>query len=1203
MAKLTCLCGRKFKDQGYLTRHRNAIGECPIVASGARSAFRLAQIMTGARTRNEGPQGVPPQNPMNETEDVVMDDIQEDGVIGGVAQDEEVLPGAFTTRSGRKTRRTWRVEDVLPDEPGIDIDPDPLPTGDPSPPQPPKVRRVRLIVTDYVRTVANRFGVRRFFKCRPSTPLRPAFDLDTHYEPTADMAAAKKSRRTIKDIIYPYPNLSAFLLGHHFWTRGGKKTQNDRTDLQSLLSRDNFRQDDVHKSTVDFESIDQRLSDGDGSPWDAEHEGWKKSNITIGIPLGPKPTQASRQEEAATQRRLARDDLDLNEPAPHPIAGQPFTVEGFWHRSLCTEIKITLSSDPAAHKFIYDPYHLEFLDPLDPTRPPERIYGELYNAPVWVDEDLRLQNSPPEPGCNLPRAIVAMMAWTDETMLAQFGHAKGWPGYLYYGNQDKYMRTRPTSHAGHHVAFFPKLPDAISDYIRQHAPDKRSITALLTHCRRELFHGAWVILLDDEFIEAYHHGMIIDCADGVRRRIYPRLFTYSADYPEKVLVATIRDKGGCPCPQCLIRFDDIPGLGTPQDSQTRKETARHDDEARRKAIEAARSLIYDDGYVVNSKHVENLLKPTSLVPTTNAFSLRLQKFGLDYHATLAVDLMHEFELGIWKSVLTHLIRILDAQDPDLLRVLDERFRQVPPFSGIRKFTNNVSDLHQLMARDYEDILQCSIPCFDGLLPAPHDEAVQSLIYTMAHWHALAKMRMHTDTSLALLEDVTTALGVRLRRFAAVTSRAFNTRETKREYAARIRTQATQVKMGSGQNIIDSGSNARRPCQFNMKTIKVHFLGDYVDYIRSHGTTDSYTTQIGEHQHRVTKAWYARTNFRSPEAQLVKINIRESRLRLMAHQLRLIGVDVPGDNIADVHNPAEALPLTPQEHHQVAIAGKHPLDLQEWMPDDGEARDISDLSEHVFQRLRPHDANVSADQMHAAVVFVNNCIYPHATLKVNYTSYDLERGQDVVHPSAGKPGILVYSPGDDGFSCPWEYAWVNGIYHTQVYCEGLPDIQRMDFLRVRWFDRDFPPSPPLGPPRLERVSFAPPSFATGFVDPASVIRGCHIIPAFRCGSSVPQQSGPVPVDAWNHYYVDRFADCDTTVCFIGTGVGHLRLKSVTVEKVFIPIDVDPNYDNLEHSPGALGGEGEGSSEDFDEEDEDFNFDSDMDLDDLFDDVHM
>ena len=46
-------------------------------------------------------------------------------------------------------------------------------------------------------------------------------------------------------------------------------------------------------------------------------------------------------------------------------------------------------------------------------------------------------------------------------------------------------------------------------------------------------HKIWELLLDPEFLHAYEHGIVLKCADGVVQRIFPRFFTYSADYPEK----------------------------------------------------------------------------------------------------------------------------------------------------------------------------------------------------------------------------------------------------------------------------------------------------------------------------------------------------------------------------------------------------------------------------------------------------------------------------------------------------------------------------------------------------------------------------------------------------------------------------------------------------------------------------------------------
>lgn len=46
---------------------------------------------------------------------------------------------------------------------------------------------------------------------------------------------------------------------------------------------------------------------------------------------------------------------------------------------------------------------------------------------------------------------------------------------------------------------------------------------------------------------------------------------------------------------------------------------------------------------------------------------------------LVVDFMHEFELGVWKAIFTHLIRILVANGGDACQVLNDRFVAQPIF--------------------------------------------------------------------------------------------------------------------------------------------------------------------------------------------------------------------------------------------------------------------------------------------------------------------------------------------------------------------------------------------------------------------------------------------------------------------------------------------------------------------------------------------
>ena len=59
----------------------------------------------------------------------------------------------------------------------------------------------------------------------------------------------------------------------------------------------------------------------------------------------------------------------------------------------------------------------------------------------------------------------------------------------------------------------------------------------------------------------------------------------------------------------------------------------------------------------------------------NTFFERLSKYGFDFHTMFVVDLLHEFELGVWKALFTHLLRLLYAQGGNGIQKLNERYRQ------------------------------------------------------------------------------------------------------------------------------------------------------------------------------------------------------------------------------------------------------------------------------------------------------------------------------------------------------------------------------------------------------------------------------------------------------------------------------------------------------------------------------------------------
>jgi hypothetical protein len=104
-----------------------------------------------------------------------------------------------------------------------------------------------------------------------------------------------------------------------------------------------------------------------------------------------------------------------------------------------------------------------------------------------------------------------------------------------------------------------------------------------------------------------------------------------------------------------------------------------------------------------------------------------------------------------------------------------------------------------------------------------------LLYIYAQWHALAKLRMHHDMTLKLLDYTTTLLGAQTRLFNHETCSKISTKELRKESEAREKREG-------------GTSTTRKAVKFNIFTIKFHFLGDYADSIRSLGTSDSYSTE-------------------------------------------------------------------------------------------------------------------------------------------------------------------------------------------------------------------------------------------------------------------------------------------------------------------------------------------------------------------------
>ncbi|KAJ8087428.1 hypothetical protein PM082_006258 [Marasmius tenuissimus] len=1136
----TCpTCGKFYKAVGNLTTHqKKGCAKAPVV--NREILVRRREMKRKDALEEE-----------NEDIEVAASSITEPEPAQPEPAAEVIMPkvSVGTSRAGRQRFQPRYLQDYVPTlsvrlpsvlpRPPTPPPPDPEPAG--PPPNPPTPEPSPPPEPTRITTEPDEFGLYRVYSKYPAKIPDEEVGTEEVCEGAGYQAKNRSNPLSIfglsdpdfEGIFAPFLNATVFRIMSWFY---GPKNTKSIAGLDSLVNEvilaDDFNREDLvgFRTQRELERLDDYAKPRSNL---CPKDGWVEAEVCIRLP--------------------AEDVEQKEEDAPE------FPIPNVFYRKPLEIIKSAFQSD-VAKKFHYVPFQQFWQppppSPNDPPPPSQRIYSEIYNSDAFIQEYEKIQTQEyhnPRPQSNdlndppIENAIAAMLWWSDSTHLTSFGDASLWPLYLFFGNQSKYDRAKPTTFSAHHTAYIPDLPDNIQEWYQDLFGVPAS-GATLTHLKREIMHAIWALILDDDFMHAYEHGILIQCADGVVRRIFPRFFTYSADYPEKVLLATIRNLGRCPCTQCCVEKDQIHELGMLRDRQRRERKARVDTEDRRSTIERVRTWIFAKGRAVASSAVEAVLQAKSWVPTRNTFSERFHKFGMNFYSMLVPDILHEFELGVWKATFIHLLRILCSIGGDSIQKLNSRYRMVPTFGRdtIRKFSVNVSAMKQLAARDFEDLLQCSIPVFDGLIP-DHNSIVLDLLYDLCTWHAYAKLRLHSDTSIADMDFATTSLGKSLRRFKTAVCSAYITKELPKETAARGRRKAAlakkQAETGNTKRKRTGGASGAKKKQFNINTYKLHALGHYIRFLRLVGTTDNYSTQIGELEHRRVKRFYARTNKAKFVKQVANHERREQIIRRIEARV------VKGKEPQKPSDSEPPLVTSPNTHHFISADCSNWFNIREWMNKHSGDPAVEDFLFKLKNHLLSVILNCRDDQFSskecASVKIINDRIYRHKVLDVQYTSYDLRRCQDSVN-LGNHPDVMVLAGEREPDSHPYWYARTLGIFHARVYYEGDGRLRDITFLWVRWFTLDTRYK--FGPakkrlPRVGWVDSTEPG-AIGFLDPQHVLRAAHLVPAFALGKrsdlmapTIARRDQDEGKD-WNRHYVCIFVDRDMFSRYVpGIAVGH------------------------------------------------------------------
>lgn len=365
--------------------------------------------------------------------------------------------------------------------------------------------------------------------------IHDLYDSPYHMHQSADdfEAQSNASGDSETPSFAPFPNLSSFELGEWFYGQGTQKSLKDFKALIQLLTSPGFSISDIQNTKWNKVFQDLGKNKDELKPSESEwidDSGWKTTDIKIEVPIHNRMGPGKGVEEH--------------------VAGKLF------HRNIVSIVEEKIRNASDARFFHYDGHELLWSPDKSDNSPEIRVLSELYHSDAFLQAQKEVRDSPPPQikDCDLPRVVVGLMFWSDATHLSTFSTSKLWPLYMLFANESKHRRGADLCN---HVAYFDavrttwnwhceyykklisfrnQLSDSFKDYVTGRTGGKVPPNGFMAHLNRELFHAQWGILLDDELLKAIEEGIVITCSDGVQRRFFIRIFTYSADYPEKYVL-------------------------------------------------------------------------------------------------------------------------------------------------------------------------------------------------------------------------------------------------------------------------------------------------------------------------------------------------------------------------------------------------------------------------------------------------------------------------------------------------------------------------------------------------------------------------------------------------------------------------------------------------------------------------------------------